>query len=58
MSARKKLNGLYTGLAALVAAFVGLGFGSWAAFGVTFVLIMVFNTHTGNTRWAAGRRGW
>ncbi len=56
MSARKKLNGLYMGVAVLVAAYVGLAFSSWWAFGVTVAVITVFNTHAGNTRWAATRR--
>ncbi len=56
MSARKKLNGLHTVIAALVAAYVGLVANSWWGFGIAFGLIMAFNAHAGNTRWAANRR--
>ncbi len=56
MSARKKLNGLYMGVAVLVAAYVGLAFNSWWAFGLTVAVITAFNTHAGNTRWAATSR--
>ncbi len=56
MHARKKLNALYTVVAVLVAAYAGLAFDSWWGFGVAFALLMMFNTHAGNTRWAATRR--
>jgi hypothetical protein len=55
MSARKKLNGLYPGAAAVLAAFVGVVFNSWAAFAVTLGVMVVIHTHAGNVRWAAGR---
>ena len=56
MSARKKLNSLYTSGTIVLAAFVGLVFNAWFAFVVAFVILMALNTHAGNVRWAAGRR--
>ena len=56
MNARKKLNALYAVVAALVAAYAGLMFNTWLAFGIAFAAIMAFNLQAGNTRPAPGRR--
>lgn len=56
MSAGKKLNGMYLTGCAVLAAFLGLAFQSWWAFGVTFVLAAGTQLLAGNIRLAAGQR--
>jgi hypothetical protein len=56
MSARRKLNGLYAGAAAVSAAFVGLAFQSWWGFAAALAVLVALNVVSGNIRPAAGRR--
>jgi hypothetical protein len=56
MSVRRKLNGLYLGAAAVLAAFIGVVFNSWAAFAVALGVTVVVHVQAGNIRWAHGRR--
>ena len=53
MSVRKKLNGMYMGGAAVLAAFVGLVFTSWLAFSVTLVVVAGVQWIAGNIRFAS-----
>ena len=56
MSARKKLNSMYGGGAALLAAFVGLVFQSWWVFAAALGVFLVMHVQAGNIRPAPGRR--
>jgi hypothetical protein len=56
MSARKKLNSLYLGGAAILAAFVGLVFQSWWVFAVALALFLAMHVQSGNIRLAVSRR--
>jgi hypothetical protein len=56
MGARERLNAAYAGGAAVLAAFVGVGFKSWAVFAAVLVVALVLCLVGGHIR-PAGRRG-
>jgi membrane protein implicated in regulation of membrane protease activity len=55
MSARKKMNSMYVGAAALLAAFIGLVYSSWWVSAVALAVLLVMNVLAGNIRPASNR---
>ena len=56
MSARRKLNAAFFNGSIIVAAVVGLLFGSWAAFALVLALLLVGSLLAGDIRLGKGRR--
>ena len=56
MGARNQLNKAYAMGSLLLAAFVGLVFNSWAAFGVVAMISLGLNLMGGDIRLGGGRR--
>ena len=54
--ARGKLNQAYMTGSLILAAFIGLVFNSWTAFGVAFAAVVVLNVIGGNIRLGGSRR--
>ena len=50
MSARRKLNGAFFNGSLIVAALVGLLFGSWTMFALTFAALLIGNLLLGEIR--------
>lgn len=56
MSARNKLNSMYTGALTMLAAFIGAVFQSWLVFAVALAVLVVMNLSSGNIRPSPSRR--
>jgi hypothetical protein len=55
-AARNRLNQLHATGALILAAYIGLIFNSWLAFGAATASLLVLNVFGGNIRLAASRR--
>jgi acyl dehydratase len=55
-AARNKLNQLYATGSLILAAYIGLVFNSWLAFGAASASLLVLNVFGGNIRLVGSRR--